>query len=162
MTTIITVYGRPAPQGSKKAFRHRATGKIITQEMSKYVRPWRAEVQRAAQAALLTRYDQGRFPLAGPLAVDMIFTLARPKSHYRTGRNAHLLRDSAPARPTGAPDLSKLARATEDALTEAGVWKDDAAVVEYRRLAKVYPDSDPDALDQPGVLIRIHPLETTP
>ena len=65
MTTIITVYGRPAPQGSKKAFRHRATGKIITQEMSKYVRPWRAEVQRAAQATLLTRYDQGRFPLPG-------------------------------------------------------------------------------------------------
>src|SRR5690606_25696178 len=93
---------------------------------------------------------------------DMVFTLARPRSHYRTGRNAHLLRDSAPARPTGAPDLSKLARATEDALTEAGVWKDDAAVVEYRRLAKVYPGSDPDALDQPGVLIRIHLLETTP
>ena len=40
------------------------------------------------------------------------------------------------------------------------VWKDDAAVVEYRRLAKVYPGSDPDALDQPGALIRIHPLET--
>ena len=100
--------------------------------------------------------------MSGPLAVDMIFTLARPKSHYRTGRNAHLLRDSAPARPTGAPDLSKLARATEDALTEAGVWKDDAAVVEYRRLAKVYPGSDPDALDQPGALIRIHLLETTP
>src|SRR5690606_32281586 len=133
---------------------------IITQEMSKYVRPWRAEVQRAAQTALLTHYDQERFPLAGPLAVDVIFTLARPKSHYRTGRNAHVLRDSPPARPTGAPDPSKLAPATEDALTEAGVWKDDAAVVEYRRLAKVYPGSDPHALDQPGALIRIHPLET--
>src|SRR5690606_41381684 len=44
-TALFTlhVHGRPAPHGSKKAFAHSVTGKIITQEMSKYVRPWRQD-----------------------------------------------------------------------------------------------------------------------
>ena len=87
----------------------------------------------------------------------MVFTFVRPKSHYRTGRNAHLLRDDAPTRPATIPDLSKLARSTEDALKDAGVIRDDSLIVEYRRLAKVYAGEDPDALSTPGVLVRIAP-----
>jgi crossover junction endodeoxyribonuclease RusA len=85
----------------------------------------------------------------------MVFSFARPKSHYRTGRNAHLLRDGIPGQPMSAPDLSKLARATEDALTDAGVWTDDARVSEYLRLAKVWCGSDPGALPVPGVRIEV-------
>lgn len=154
----LTVYGRPAPQGSKKAFAHATTGKVITQEMSKYVKPWRSDVRDAA-LVLLAREGRAGFPMDGPLVVDMVFTAARPQSHYRTGRNAHLLKDSAPLRPTGAPDLSKLARSTEDALTSAGVWRDDSRVVEYGRLAKVYAGEDVDALDAPGAVIRVRQME---
>lgn len=149
----LEVLGRPAPQGSK---RHVGNGVML--EMSKYVRPWRQDV-RAAAETLLARVDRTLFPLDGPLLVDMVFSVARPKGHYRTGRNAHLLRDTAPARPQGMPDLSKLTRSTEDALTSAGVWKDDARVVEYGRLAKIYADSDdPDALSAPGAVIRVRVL----
>lgn len=85
----------------------------------------------------------------------MVFAMARPKGHYRTGRNAHLLRDGAPPYPAGTPDLSKLCRATEDALTDAGVvWADDAQVVEYTRLAKVYA-GQPGELAVPGAVIMI-------
>ena len=45
-------------------------------------------------------------------------------------------------------------RSTEDALSDAGFWADDARVVEYGRLAKVFPGEDPDALQSPGVVIR--------
>ncbi len=56
--------------------------------------------------------------------------IARPKSHYRTGRmTSHLLTGNAPLHPTSKPDLLKLARAAEDALTGL-VWADDAQVVE--------------------------------
>lgn len=103
--------------------------------------------ERAVTAAL--------FPLDGPLRVEMAFTLARPSSHYRTGRNRALLRAGAPLRPSGTPDLSKLARAAEDSLTDAGIVKDDARIVEYSRLAKVFIGEDPDALPMPGVLIRV-------
>jgi Holliday junction resolvase RusA-like endonuclease len=141
----ITVHGTPAPQGSK-----RHVGRGVMVESSKHVRPWRDAVRAEAVAA-----RDGAPSLDGPLLVDMVFTFARPRGHYRTGRNAHLLGTRAPRFPAGPPDLSKLARATEDALTDAGIWVDDSRVVEYGRLAKVYAGEDPDALDSPGALIRI-------
>lgn len=148
----IVVFGIPAPQGSK---RHVGNGVMI--ESSKKVKPWRDAVR---SDAVETR--DGAEPLDGPLVADMVFTFARPRSHYRTGKNAHLLRDDAPARPTGAPDLSKLARSTEDALTDAGLWRDDSRVVEYGRLAKVYAGSDRDALNSPGAVIRVYTLREVP
>lgn len=156
----FTVYGVPAPQGSKQAYAiykgkggtRTFTGKVALVEMSKRVKPWRAEVAAAARALGLAG------PILGPVSVDMVFTQVRPKSHYRTGANAHLLRDSAPPAWCIAPDLSKLVRSTEDAL-KGIVWTDDKVVVEYGRLAKVYSDSgDPDALDRPGAVIRVRPF----
>jgi len=156
----FVVYGRPAPQGSKQGFpiykgkkgARFFTGKVAQVEMSRHVKPWRAEVAAAARALGLAG------PILGPVSVDMVFTQVRPKSHYRTGANAHLLRDSAPPCWCIAPDLSKLVRSTEDALTGI-VWTDDKAVVEYGRLAKVYSDSgDPDVLAQPGAVIRVRPF----
>lgn len=145
----VTVYGTPAPQGSK-----RHVGRGVMVESSKHLKPWRDAVRGEAADS---RASWGiTAPLDAPLDAEMIFTFPRPRSHYRTGRNAHLLRASAPARPGGKPDLSKLARSTEDALKDAGVYKDDALIVEYRRLAKVYAGEDRDALDAPGVLIRVH------
>lgn len=153
--TIVTEYlhlvvaGKPAPQGSKKGFVHPNTGRVILREQIERVGPWRESIKHEALAAV-----DGP-PLDEPLAVAMVFAFARPQSHYRTGRNAHLLRDGAPIRPSGTPDLSKLARAAEDALTDAAVWRDDARVVEYLRLAKVWAGEDPDGPDIPGVDIRI-------
>lgn len=120
-------------------------------ESSKKVKPWREAVKYAA-------LDQNHRwpPLDGPLLVEFAFTFARPKSHYRTGRNAHLLRDSAPPYPAVVPDLSKLIRSTEDALTDAGVWTDDARIVAYHQPRKVYTGAaDPDALRVSGAVIRV-------
>lgn len=147
----ITVYGQPAPQGSK---RHVGNGVMI--ESSKKVKPWRADVKAAATGAV--DLLPGWTPLDGPLSVSMVFTTLRPKGHYGTGRNAGTVRASAPSRPATIPDLSKLVRSTEDALT-ALVWADDARVVEYRRLGKHYAgSSEPDVLDVPGCVIRVWPL----
>lgn len=82
-----------------------------------------------------------------PLAAVMVFTMPKPVSAPRTRRTW----------PMRMPDLSKLCRSTEDALTKL-VWADDARVVEYRRLAKVYPCEDVDALDVTGAVIRIYPV----
>lgn len=146
---ILVVYGTPAPQGSKR-FLGVKGGRGILVESSKKVKPWREAVKYDALAA-----RHGAPPIDEPIYVRMVFTFQRPASHYRTGKNADLLRSGVPHRPCGAPDLSKLARSTEDALTDAGVWRDDARVVEYERLAKVYVGEDPEALDAPGVKIII-------
>lgn len=116
----IVVVGTPAPQGSK---RHVGHGVMI--ESSKLVKPWRQDVRAAAIEAL--EAGGPTFP-TGPVSLAVTFRVARPKGHYRTGKHAALLRDSAPVWPAVKPDVSKLVRATEDALTEAGVWRDDAQV----------------------------------
>lgn len=140
----IVVYGSPAPQGSK-SFKGTFVGKDgrthgIMAESSKKVKPWRNDVK---DAALLVR--NGAAPLDGPLKVRMVFTVPKPASSPKSRRTY----------PMRKPDVSKLARSTEDALTDAGIWADDARIIEYVRLAKVFPGEDVDALESPGALIEI-------
>lgn len=142
---IIIVYGEPAPQGSKK-FVGVIKGHGMLVESSKKVKPWRQDVVAAAKEAM-----EGFAMFDGPLRLKMVFTLAKPGSAPKRKRTW----------PNKKPDVSKLARSTEDALVTAGAIKDDSRIVEYSRLAKVFPGEDQDALDSPGVLIEIHPLEGT-
>jgi len=125
----IEVRGLPAPQGSK---RHIGHGIMI--ESSKAVGPWREAVRAETQRA---RQDVHASPMHGPLCLSVTFYLPRPKGHYRTGRNAHLLKPSAPSAPDTRPDLDKLLRAVLDGLTAGGAWADDAQVA-LIEAAKVY------------------------
>lgn len=66
-------------------------------------------------------------PFDCPLAVKLDFVFPRPKSHFRTGKNAGLLRDDAPMWHTSSPDTDNLAKFVCDALN--GVfWRDDKVV----------------------------------
>ncbi|MFC0677508.1 RusA family crossover junction endodeoxyribonuclease [Lysobacter korlensis] len=142
----LEVFGSPAPQGSK-SFKGIHGGRAVLAESSKKVRPWRMDVKACAEAFARDCVDL--LPLDAPLRVSMVFTLPKPLSAPKRRRTY----------PCRLPDLSKLARSTEDALTDAGLWRDDARVVEYARLAKVYPGEDVDALASPGVRIRIEVIE---
>jgi len=114
----FAVLGEPAPQGSKSPKGYRG-GHIVLVESSKRVAPWRSAVTAAA-------FGAGPC-LDGPLVVGMIVALRRPASARK--------RDTAPFR---TPDLSKLARSTEDAITTAGLWADDARVTAYAPLVKAF------------------------
>ncbi len=120
----IRVNGTPAPQGSK---RHVGNGRMV--EVSKAVGPWREAVRSEAQTTLAIRAN-GERPLSGAVFVSLVFTLARPKGHYGSGRNAGQVKDSAPAYPAGRPDVDKLCRAVLDGLTAGGAFSDDAQVVD--------------------------------
>lgn len=141
MSIRIVVYGSPAPQGSKSFKGMAKSGRAILAESSKKVRPWRQDVKAAAEQV---RTQLGLALLDEPLRVWMTFTLPKPLS--------------APKRrvvfPSKLPDLSKLVRSTEDALTDAGLWRDDARVIECAA-AKRYPGEGRDALDAPGCVIEI-------
>jgi crossover junction endodeoxyribonuclease RusA len=113
--TAFFVHGVPAPQGSKK---YVGGGRMV--ESSQRVGPWREAVKAGAAGHAEA--------LAGPVEVSIDFYMPRPKSHYRTGRNAGLLRDNAPAHVAVKPDIDKCARATLDALTDVGMFADDAQV----------------------------------
>lgn len=152
MTTLqhgriaIRVAGLPIPQGSKSAavIKGRA---VIRDSNAKTLKPWRDHVRATAEDA--TRYHD---TITGPVAVWLYFTFERPKSHYRTGRNAHLLRPNAPpfpGRPCG--DIDKLQRAVFDALTDAAVWTDDTQAVDLRRVRKVWAGEHEYAAPAAGV-----------
>lgn len=142
MTTLtFTVIGLPGAQGSK-----RHVGRGIMVESSKKVAPWRQDVVAAAVKASA---DVDAECFRRPVIVDAHFHLTRPKGHYRTGANAHLLRDDAPRYVTSRAvgDLDKLLRSTFDALTTAGIWADDSLVVMVTA-SKTYGETA-------GALIRI-------
>jgi Holliday junction resolvase RusA-like endonuclease len=126
------VLGLPRPAGSKRAFTIRKnglpTGRIAVVDDCKESRDWKNTVAREAAA---TMQDESRQMLIGPVCMSAIFYVPRPKGHYRTGKRASELRPSAPEHPTTKPDLLKLTRAVEDALTGV-VWRDDSQVVEHR------------------------------
>lgn len=124
----FSAIGTPASQGSKKH-----VGRGIMVESSKALKPWRDTVTAAA-------FGAGP-KLDGPLFVKMVFTLPRPKSARK--------KDWAPFH---YPDVSKLARAAEDSISAAGLWADDARVVDYVRLSKVWPGGV-DSLPVPGVIV---------
>lgn len=144
-TMTISVTGLPAPQGSK-----RHVGRGIMIESSKAVAPWREDVRAAALESANAHKWQ---PADTPTAVTILFYLPRPKGHYGTGRNAGVLRPSAPTFPAVMPDVDKLARATLDALTSAAVIPDDSRIVSLGAW-KHYADTR-----NPGAEITITHLE---
>lgn len=122
MSVQFTVHGTAAPAGSKKGFINRKTGRVIITDASKGSRPWKSQISSAAVDAMA-----GRDPLDGPLLLELTFWVARPKGHYGSGKNAGVVKGSAPFAPTVRPDVLKLARGVEDALTTI-VYRDDAQI----------------------------------
>lgn len=119
MTLRIEVQGLPQPQGSARAVPI-GNGRMRVTSANVKLRPWRQAVIAAA------REEWGeREPVGSAVDVTCVFRLPRPVSHF----GARGLRPSAPSRPKVRPDLDKLVRAVLDALTEAGVWRDDGQVV---------------------------------
>jgi Holliday junction resolvase RusA-like endonuclease len=147
---VVTAYGKPAMQGSK-----RHVGRGIMVESSSRTRPWRENVRSAVRAEIdATGWQR----LHGPVEVAAVFFFDRPRSHYRTGRNAHQLRDGAPAWPANraSGDVDKQLRLLFDAAVDAGALGDDAQVVSVRACKRWTGDG----LDVAGVRVEIRPAET--
>ena len=117
----FTAFGEAKPAGSKRAFAFkRADGSLgaTVTDACKATKSWQHVVATAALEAY-----HGPL-LDGPLSVSMMFYRPRPRGHF--GKRG--LKQSAPGWPTSRPDVLKLARAVEDALTKI-VWTDDARIV---------------------------------
>lgn len=134
------VPGIPAPQGSKK---HVGGGRMV--ESSKKVKPWRKAVHEAARAA----QPAGFRAFDGPVAVTYEFWMPRPTTYPKTWR----------VLPHKTPDLDKLLRSTNDALTSSGTIQDDGRIVIITSTEEYVPSDPRHARDgdaaTSGVLITI-------
>lgn len=140
----FTVLGRPQQRGSKQptAVYNREgkpvmkNGRLIlsAKDMNPKSKDWMQEIRSAAQ-----QHFGDRPLLTGPIELSVVFHFNRPKSHYGTGRNANKLKPSAPYCHAQSPDLAKLIRCAEDALT-GQVWVDDKQVFRYRDCERRWTD----------------------
>lgn len=137
MNIGFVVHGKPATAGSKRAFAlRRRDGSLVTRPGGAPVinvtddnvraKSWKQQVAAAAVEAM---ESAGLTMLFGPLAVTFTFHRMRPKTHFGSGKNVHVVKASAPPYPSGKPDVLKLARCAEDALTGV-LWRDDAQIVD--------------------------------
>lgn len=110
----FTVYAKPQPQGSARAFLIK--GRPIITSTNKNLKPYRQELTLTALVAMAGKEK----PFAGkhvPVAVSMDFYLERPKSIPKK-RIEMVVK----------PDLDKIIRSTTDALTGI-LYTDDAQIV---------------------------------
>lgn len=75
-TIRFIVKGHPKPKGSRTAFRHKYTGKVVTIESSKGCKPWMNTVAIYAQL-----YAPKTGPWKGEVELNVIFWMPKPKSH---------------------------------------------------------------------------------
>lgn len=119
---MISFYvpGTPKPAGSKRAIMNRFSGKAYVIDACEKSRDWKTTVAQVASDAY-----KGDL-LTEPIELQIVFLFDRPQSHW--GANGKL-RAKAPAHKNTKPDLTKIIRAAEDALTGI-IWRDDSQVVE--------------------------------
>lgn len=119
---VIRVHGIPKPQGSARAFMPKGWTRPIITSDNKGLKPWRQLVASATSDAV--RESSWTVPQGGVrLVID--FYLPRPKA-IGTKTVPH----------TKKPDVSKLARAAEDAI--CGVAYNDDAQVTQLQARKFY------------------------
>jgi Holliday junction resolvase RusA-like endonuclease len=149
----FTLLGLPISQGSK-AYKGHRRGKPVLVESAKGLKPWRIGIQAAIVAAMRhTAPPASGWPLLGPLAVDLCFTMRKPVGAPKLRRTW----------PIVYPDIDKLCRAVLDEGKLAkgdrpGLWHDDSQVVDLHAW-KVYPLETPHALRQPGLAAAVYLID---
>lgn len=139
------VHGVPGQQGSKNAKHNPKTGKTaIYEQNSERQQQWRQDVVSYGSDA---RKAAGWDTVEGPIRVAVLFRVPRPAS-VSIARRPY---------PHVKPDLDKYVRNTLDGLKQAGVYKDDAQVVELWA-AKRYATDDPSGA--PGAFIQVEVVKT--
>ena len=129
------VFGIPQTKGSTKSFYVKNLNRVVTTNDNPKNKNWALAVsQEAVRVRPPTLW-------MGPISLVLRFHLKKPKS---LKKNAHVWH-------TKKPDISKITRSIEDALTGI-IWGDDAQIVESSQ-QKFYSDA-------PGVEILITKLVT--
>lgn len=121
----VVVYERPIPQArARTAGGHHYTPTRTLEAQRRIALAWR-----------------DRWPgllLEEPLQVEITVALPRPGVHFGTGRNAGVIKPSAPRWPAGKPDWDNYGKLVGDALNGVA-WRDDGQIV-HGCVQKVYAE----------------------
>lgn len=130
--------------GNPKALKRHRTVRVVKNK--NFIRQYDPSESDKKDFLVMALNHRPAKPIEGRIIMELQFVFSRPKSHYRTGKNSHMLKDNAPTYHTVKPDTSNLMKFVEDAFN--GVfWKDDSQIcISYQ--SKIYDD-------KPGIDIHI-------
>lgn len=128
------VPGLPQTKGSARAFHNRTTGRAYVTNDNPKNKSWERVVRGVAAS-----YIREGLPWSEPVGLRLTFWLKKPQAHPKTRYSWH----------TKKPDLSKMIRSVEDALT--GIMYDDDRQVIHIDAWKFYSD-------KPGVDIVVEKI----
>lgn len=141
--------GIPIYRGSHKAGTREFTGRVnVVDKNHARVSAWRQSVAVAVRPGGRPLLSPG---LDEPLIVALRFSLWRPASVSLKRRPY----------PSVRPDVDNLSKGTIDAITGAGIWRDDSLIISVI-LSKAYcghhhADGTP-ALEVPGCVVQIYTI----
>jgi Holliday junction resolvase RusA-like endonuclease len=147
---VFTVYGKQEPAGSKSAYVRGGHANVV--DANKKAKPWKKLVRDTAELAM-----RGRLLYRGPLEVTFKF--------YRALNKGDVLADgvslSASRRhdwyPATKPDLLKLARAIEDAMTGI-IYLDDAQIVDEHLRKRFVTPGDMGGAERERVVVTVREI----
>lgn len=111
----FTVYGKPEPQGSSRAWLPKGSRRPIVTSANKKLKPWRQQI-----AACALEFSEAAFGSDVPVEVNLRFTFQRPRSVSEKKRPGMTVK----------PDIDKLVRAVFDGITGILIH-DDAQIVRH-------------------------------
>ena len=98
----FTIYGKPI---ALKRHRSTRSGRMYDPSAKDKKKIW----------VKIAKYNRS-LPLTGEIMIQLLFVMERPKSHYRTGKFKHLLKDDIPEYHSYTPDLDNLVKMVCDVI----------------------------------------------
>jgi len=124
----LTVLGEPTAQ---KRHRHVSKGG--------FTRSYDPSAADKGDFLSIVQNNAPEKPFDCPLRVDVTFFFSRPKSHFKSGKNSHILKDNAPVWHTSRPDRDNLDKLVMDSMSKV-FWRDDSLVC-AGEIQKLYSDN---------------------
>lgn len=113
---VFTVFGNPTAQK-----RHRSV------RMGGFLRQFDPSGADKADFLSMCLKNKPVAPIVSGINLTLKFYFQRPKSHFRSGKQSHLLKPEIPNFHTSRPDVDNLTKFVMDALN--GIyWKDDSQI----------------------------------
>ena len=137
----VDVIGVPVPQGSMVS---NGFKKGLRYSNDLQLKSWRNQLISELAKAKPDGWDK-----SGAISVSAVFRFLRPQGHYGTGRNAGILKASAPEFHIVKPDLDKVTRSLGDSIQMAGLCPDQA-IVSWNVAKRYCADNE-----SPGVLVTL-------
>jgi len=112
------VLGEPKAQSRHRHFKMPGTDHVSTYDPS---------VKAKDSFISIIHHDAPKEPWSVPICMELNFYMGRPKGHYGSGKNASVLKASAPEWHTGKPDIDNLAKLVQDAMNKV-FYRDDSLI----------------------------------